>query len=137
MTRMVSPKSKPGTIDEYLAAVSADQRAALERLRKTIRSVVPKAQEGISYGLAAFRLNGRPLIAFGAAEHHCALYPMSSATVKAHRDELKRYHTSKGAIRFQADKPLPAALMKMLVKARVAESRASGAEARPQPKRKV
>ena len=134
---MASANPKPRTMDDYLAGVRQDKRAALERLRKTIHGVVPEAEECISYGLAAFRLDGRPLIAFGAAKDHCALYPMSSATVKAHRDELKRYHTSKGAIRFQADKPLPAALMKMLVKARVAESRASRAEAKPQSKRKV
>ena len=133
---MASPKSKPGTIDEYLAAVSADQRAALERLRKTIRSVVPKAQEGISYGLAAFRLNGRPLIAFGAAEHHCALYPMSSATVKAHRDELKRYDASTGTIRFQADKPLPVALVRKLVKARIADTRARRTEGAARSRRR-
>src|SRR5512137_1984322 len=103
MTPMPSANAKPRTIDEYLAAVSDDKRAALQRLRRTIRSVVPKAEECISYGLAAFRLNGRPLIAFGAAEHHCALYPMSSATIEAHRDELKGYSTSMGTIRFQAD----------------------------------
>jgi len=117
-------KARPRTMDEYLASVGEDQRAALEKLRMTIRSVVPKAEECISYGLAAFRLNGRPLIAFGATEHHCALYPMSSATVKAHQDELKGYDTSKGTIRFQAANPLPAALVRKLVRARIAESQA-------------
>jgi uncharacterized protein YdhG (YjbR/CyaY superfamily) len=117
-------KARPRTIDEYLATVADDKRAALQRLRKTIRSIVPKAEECISYGLAAFRLNGRPLIAFGAARDHCALYPMSSATVKTHQAELKRYDTSKGTIRFQADNPLPVALVRKLVKARIAESRA-------------
>jgi hypothetical protein len=67
---MSSTKSKPKTIDEYLAGVNADQRAALEKLRKTIRTVAPKAEECISYGLAAFRLNGRPLVAFGAWVNH-------------------------------------------------------------------
>jgi len=117
-------KARPGTIDEYLATVADDKRAALQRLRKTIRSIVPKAEECISYGLPAFRLNGRPLIAFGAAKHHCALYPMSSAAVKTHQDELQRYDTSKGTIRFQADNPLPVALVRKLVKARIAEWRA-------------
>ena len=101
------------------------QRAALQKLRSTIHGVVPNAEECISYGLAAFRLNGRPLVAFGAAKHHCALYPMSSATIKAHRDELRRYETSKGTIRFQADHALPAALVRKLVKARIAESQTS------------
>jgi uncharacterized protein YdhG (YjbR/CyaY superfamily) len=113
---------KPKTIDEYLAGVSAEHRAALEKLRKTIRAVAPRAEEGISYGLAAFRLDGRPLVAFGATKSHCAFYPMSGATVEAHKDDLADYETSKGTIRFPADKPLPAALVRKLVKARIAEN---------------
>lgn len=115
---------RPTTIDEYLAAVSAEQRAALERLRKTIQAAAPRAQECISYGLAAFRLDGRPLVAFGATARHCAFYPMSAATVAAHEDDLEGYDTSKGTIRFQADRPLPAALVRKLVKARIAEIQA-------------
>ena len=114
--------AKPKTIDDYLAALSDDKRAALEKLRKIIRAAAPKAEECISYGLAAFRLNGKPLVAFGATANHCAFFPMSSSTVAAHKDELKDYDTSKGTIRFQADKPLPAALVRKLVKARIAES---------------
>ena len=102
---MSSTKTKPRTIDEYLAGVNADQRTALEKLRKTIGTVAPKAEECISYGLAAFRLNGRPLVAFGAWASHCAFYPMSSATVKAFQDQLKGFKTSKGTIRFSTDKP--------------------------------
>jgi uncharacterized protein YdhG (YjbR/CyaY superfamily) len=130
-------KARPRTMDEYLASVGEDQRAALEKLRMTIRSVVPKAEECISYGLAAFRLNGRPLIAFGATEHHCALYPMSSATVEVHQDELKPYETSKGTIRFQVDNPLPVALVRKLVKARIAESRAPRARGGSRSRRKL
>jgi len=113
--------AKPKTIDECLAAVSDDKRAALERLRKTIQAAAPKAEECISYGLAAFRLGGKPLAGFAAAANHCAFYPMSGAIVDAFKDELKDYETSKGTIRFQADKPLPAALVRKLVKARIAE----------------
>ncbi len=113
---------KPKTVDEYLAALSDDQRTALERLRKTIRAAAPKAEECLSYQLPAFRLNGRMLVAFGATASHCAFYPMSAATVAAHPDDLKGYDTSKGTIRFQADHPLPAALVRKLVKARIAES---------------
>src|SRR2546421_4610121 len=113
---------KPTTIDEYLAGVTADQRAALKKVRKAVRAAAPQAEEGISYGLAAFRLDGRPLVAFGATASHCAFYPMSSSTVLAHRDELKGYETSKGTIRFAADKPLPAGLVRKLVKARIAEN---------------
>lgn len=115
-------KNSPKTIDEYLAALTDDKRAALEKLRKTIRATVPKAEEYISYGLAAFRLNGKPLVAMGATANHCAFYPMSSSTVEAHKDELKDYDTGKGTIRFQADKPLPVALVRKLVKARIAEN---------------
>jgi uncharacterized protein YdhG (YjbR/CyaY superfamily) len=114
--------AKPKTIDEYLAALSDDKRAALEKLRKTIKAAAPKVEECISYQLAAFRLDGSPLVAFGATANHCAFYPMSSSTVLAHKDELKDYDTAKGTIRFQADKPLPAALVRKLVKARIAEN---------------
>jgi uncharacterized protein YdhG (YjbR/CyaY superfamily) len=112
---------KPKTIDEYLAALSDDKRAALEKLRKTIRAAAPRAEECISYQIPAFRLNGM-LVGFGATAKHCAFYPMSSTTVEAHKDELKDYNTSKGTIRFQPDKPLPAALVRKLVKARIAEN---------------
>jgi uncharacterized protein YdhG (YjbR/CyaY superfamily) len=117
-------RAKPKTIDEYLATLSEEKRAALERLRKTIKSVVPKAEECISYGVPAFRLDGRPLVAFGAAANHCAFYPMSSSTVAADKDELEGYDTSKGTIRFETNKPLPATLVRKLVKARIAENQA-------------
>jgi uncharacterized protein YdhG (YjbR/CyaY superfamily) len=113
--------AKPKTIDEYLAGISDDKRAALEKLRKTIKAAAPKAEECISYGLAAFRQNGM-LVAFGATANHCAFYPMSSTTVETYKDELKDYDTSKGTIRFQAHKPLPVALVRKMVKARIAEN---------------
>jgi uncharacterized protein YdhG (YjbR/CyaY superfamily) len=116
--------AKPTTIDEYLATVTLDQRLALEKLRQTIRAAVPDAEECISYGLAAFKLEGRPLVAFGASTNHCAFYPMSSTTVSAFAKELKKYDTSKGTIRFPADGPLPATLVRKLVKSRIAESAA-------------
>src|SRR6516162_2299880 len=96
-------RKKPTTIDEYLAGLGEEQRAALEKLRKTIKAAAPKAEEGISYGLAAFRLDGKPLVAFGAAANHCAFYPMSSTTVADHQQELQGYDTSKGTIRFPVD----------------------------------
>ena len=113
--------AKPKTIDEYLAALSADKRAALEKLRKTIRAVAPEAEECISYQVAAFRQDGI-LVGFGVTAKHCAFHPMSSSTVEVHKGELKDYDTSKGTIRFQADKPLPVALVRKLVKARIAEN---------------
>ena len=120
--RKNSSAGKPKTIDEYLAGVNADQRAALEALRRTIRAVAPKAEEYIGYGLAAFRLNGRPLVAFGASAKHCAFYPMNSTTVEAFQKQLEGFETSKGTIRFQPDNPLPAALVRKLVRARIAEN---------------
>jgi uncharacterized protein YdhG (YjbR/CyaY superfamily) len=114
--------AKPKSIDEYLAPLRVDQRAALEKLRKMIHAAVPGAEEYIGYGLAAFRLNGKPLVAFGATANHCAFYLMSGSTVDDFADDLKKYDTSKGTIRFAADKPLPAALVKKLVKARIVET---------------
>ncbi len=113
--------AKPRTIDDYLAALPDEQRAALEKLRKTIRAAAPKAEECISYGLAAFRQDGM-LVGFGASAKHLAFYPINSTTVKGFRNELKGLETSKGTICFQPDKPLPAALVRKLVKARVAEN---------------
>jgi uncharacterized protein YdhG (YjbR/CyaY superfamily) len=113
--------AKPATIDEYLAALSEEKRGVLEKLRKTIRAAAPKAEECISYGIPAFRLHGM-LVGFGAAAKHCAFYPMSSSTIEAYSEELSRYDTSKGTIRFAAEKPLPAALVRKLVKARISEN---------------
>ena len=126
------PRIKARTIDEYLAAVSADQRAALEKLRKTIKAAAPKAEECISYQLPAFRLDGKVLVLFGAAANHCTFFPGSGTAVEAHRDLLKQYATSKGAIRFDANKPLPAGLVRKIVKYRIAENAARQPKKRPQ-----
>ena len=115
--------AKPKTIDEYLAALPDHQRVPLEKLRKTIKSVAPEAEESISYGLAAFRQNGM-LVGFGASANHLGLYLMSGSTLKSFAEELKGYDLSKGTIRFQPDKPLPVSLVRKLVKARLAENEA-------------
>lgn len=114
--------SKPKTIDEYLAPLGDEKRAALERLRKAIQAAAPKAVECIAWQLPCFRLDGKLLVAFGAAARHCALYPMSAATVEAHKDDLKGFDTGRGTIRFQPDKPLPTTLVRKLVRARIAEN---------------
>ena len=126
MKRKSGAAKKPSTsgIDAYLARVPIDKRRALERLRRTIRSAAPSAEECISYQLPAFRLDGKALVGFGAAAEHCAFYPMSSATVGTLRKELGRFDTSKGAIRFRADEPLPAALVRKVVRTRIAENTA-------------
>jgi uncharacterized protein YdhG (YjbR/CyaY superfamily) len=113
-------KTKAQTIDEYLAPLSKEKRGALEKLRRTIKAVAPKAEECISYGIPGFRLDGRLLVSFGAAEKHCAFYP-GSYPLKAHQGELKSYDTSKGTIRFQTKSPLPATLVRKLVRSRIAE----------------
>jgi uncharacterized protein YdhG (YjbR/CyaY superfamily) len=126
---------KPQNIDEYLALVSAEKRAALEKLRRAIKLAAPKAEECISYQVPAFRLDGRLLVAFGAAANHCAFYP-GAYPIQAHMVELKAYDTSKGTIRFQAGRPLPATLVRKLVKARIEEKAAQKAAAADSPKRR-
>ena len=112
---------KSATIDEYLATLSKDKRDALERLRRIIRAAAPGAEECISYQLPAFRLDGRSLVWFGAAANHCAIY----GVVGTHENELEDYDTSgRGTIRFQPNDPLPAALVRKLVKARIAKNKA-------------
>ena len=118
------------SIDEYLTRVSEDQRRALEKLRRDIRAAAPDAEEYISYRVPAFRLNGRLLVAFAAAQKHCAFYP-GAYPVAALGDELAGYSTSKGTVRFPADHPLPATLVRKLVKARIAEYAA------PPPQEKI
>jgi uncharacterized protein YdhG (YjbR/CyaY superfamily) len=121
---------KPTTIDRYLARVRPDQRAALNRLRKAIQAAAPDAEECIRYGLPAFRLDGRVHVYFGAAAKHCSFFPGSGTTVAAHAQLLKGYDTSKGTIRFQPGNPIPAALIRILVKARVDEINAIQTNAR-------
>jgi uncharacterized protein YdhG (YjbR/CyaY superfamily) len=86
---MSATKSKPRTIDEYPAGVTADQRGVLDGIRKTIRTVVPEAEECISYGLAAFRLNRRPLVAFGAWANHCAFSPMPEVAARLKEPNMR------------------------------------------------
>ena len=119
--------SKHKTIDDYLAAVSDDKRAALEKLRKTIKAAAPQAEECLSYQIPAFRQDGM-LVGFGASASHCAFYLMNASTVAAHERELTAYDTSKGTIRFQADTPLPVALVRKLVTARIAENTAKNSK---------
>jgi uncharacterized protein YdhG (YjbR/CyaY superfamily) len=119
-------KNNAKSVDEYLATIPEEARAALERLRKTIKSVVPDATEIISYQIPVFKYRGRPLVGFGAAKNHCSFYVMSSSVIPAHKDKLESYDTSTGTIRFSANKQLPAALVRMLVKARIAENEVLG-----------
>jgi len=112
--------AKPRNIDEYLAKQGRAERGALEALRRAIRAAAPAAQECVSYGIPAFRLDGRVLVWFAAAKTHCAFYP-GAHPIEAHADALSRYDTSKGTVRFDASRPLPAGLVRKLVKARIEE----------------
>jgi uncharacterized protein YdhG (YjbR/CyaY superfamily) len=113
---------KPTTIDEYLAAVRGDKRAALDRLRKTIRTFVPKAKECISYGMPAFRLDGHVVAGFAATAKGCSYFPFSGSTLGTLADELADYDRTKSALHFDPARPLPVTLVRKLVKTRIAET---------------
>jgi uncharacterized protein YdhG (YjbR/CyaY superfamily) len=108
-------------VEAYLEAVPEPARTTLRRVRAAIRAAAPaEATEGMSYGMPAFRYKGA-LVGYAAFENHCGFYPMSPAVIEGLREELKGYQTSKGTIRFPVDRPLPASLVRKLVRARVAE----------------
>jgi uncharacterized protein YdhG (YjbR/CyaY superfamily) len=110
----------PRNVDEYFAGVAEPARSKLHQMRAAIRSAVPpEATEAISYRIPAFKYNG-PLLWYAAFSDHCSLFP-TAAVIAAFEKELKSYTTSKGTIHFPVDKPLPAALIRKLVKARVAQ----------------
>ncbi len=112
--------SEGKTVEQYLAAVPQPARGALNKVRATIRSVVPaETQEVISYGIPAFK-HKKVLVWYAAFADHCSLFPTASVIAKF-KDELKRYRVSKGTIQFPTDKPLPATLLKKIVKMRLAE----------------
>jgi len=112
----------PTTVDDYLAGVPEPARSTLNKVRAAIRSALPaEATEGISYRIPVFKYKG-PLVWYAAFSNHCSLFPGSLAVIKAFKNELKDFPTSKGTIHFPLDKPLPAALLKKIVKARLAEN---------------
>jgi uncharacterized protein YdhG (YjbR/CyaY superfamily) len=111
------------TIEDYLAAVTGDQRTALDGLRKTIRSIVPGADECISYGMPAFRLDGVIVAGFSATAKGCSYFPFSGSTLRTLAADLQGYDMTKSALHFRPDEPLPAGLVRKLIKTRVAESR--------------
>ncbi len=115
---MPSQNAKPSNTADYLALLAPDQRKALEELRKRIVVAAPDVDEHFGYGLPGFKLHGHPLIYFGAAKNHCALY---GSIPPGFSDALKDFKTSKGAIQFTPEKPLPAVLVMDIVKAKAAE----------------
>lgn len=127
-TKRTSTTSRPRAVASdatairaYLAKVPPVHRAVIERLRRTIRAAAPRAVEALSYGVPSVRLDGRGVVAYAAAARHGSLYPMSSAVFRAFAAELRAYDCSKGTIRFPYDAPPPAALVRRIVKARLAE----------------
>jgi uncharacterized protein YdhG (YjbR/CyaY superfamily) len=109
------------SVDEFLATVPPDKRAVLEDLRKVIAATAPDATELINYGVPMFRLNGKNLVSYAAGKDHCSFYVQSPAVMDAHADDLKGFATTKGTVHFSPGKPLQAALVTKLVKARIAE----------------
>src|SRR3569833_4635825 len=122
------PKLSDSTegVDAYLAKVPEPARTTLQKIRATIRSVVPaEATEGLSYGMPAFRYKG-PLVAYAAFKDHCSFFPMQASLIDEMKDKLKNYRTSKGTLQFPQDKPLPATLQKEMVKLRRVEKERRG-----------
>jgi uncharacterized protein YdhG (YjbR/CyaY superfamily) len=115
--------AKPKTINEYLATLSSEKRAALGKLRKVIRSIVPRAEECISYRIPAFRLDGEVVAGFCATAKGCSYFPFSGSTLGALADDLQAYGQTKSSLHFHPDKPLPATLVRKLIKARIAETK--------------
>ena len=113
-------KKVPKNIDEYLSGIPEPARSALQKLRQTIKSVAPKAEEVISYGMPAFKYYGM-LVYFAAFKEHCSFFP-GSANVSQFKDELKGFKTSKGTIQFTVEKPLSVSLIKKIVKQRIKEN---------------
>ena len=114
---------KSSTIDEYLAAIPEDRRQTLEDLRAKIRSVIPGARECISYRIPAFRVNGVVVAGFCATLKGCSYFPFSGSTLKTLARHLVAYQQTKSSLHFSAAKPLPGALVRKLIKARIAETK--------------
>lgn len=124
VTKRVIKRGTPATtIDEYLALQSSEVRAALEKLRKAIRAAAPKAAEWVSYQIPSFKHHG-PLVGFAAFREHCSFFVMNTGLLEKHAAKLKGFELGKGTIQFTVDKPIPAPLVKILVRARIAENEA-------------
>jgi uncharacterized protein YdhG (YjbR/CyaY superfamily) len=116
-------RGRTETIDDYLAGVEGPRRATLQKVRKTILKIVPKAEECISYRIPAFRFNGRVVGGFAATKWGCSYFPFSGSTLRTLARDVASYSQTKSALHFSADKPLPATLIRKLLKARIAETR--------------
>ncbi len=122
--RTRSSSREPRSIDAYLGTLDDERRATLSALRRTIRALVPGAVECFSYGMPAFRVDGRVVAGFQATAAGASYYPFSGSTLETLAGELGRYHRTRSALHFPADRPLPATLVRKLLRARLAETRA-------------
>jgi uncharacterized protein YdhG (YjbR/CyaY superfamily) len=125
-TKTATKKAAPKTVAGYIAAAPKEQRAALEKLRKTIKAAAPKATDGLSYGIVSFKQDGKNVAYFGSWKAHIALYGFGGSVLDAHAAALKPYVQSKGTIQFPADKPIPYGLVSRIVRARIAEIEKAG-----------
>lgn len=112
---------RANAVDDYLDGLTAENRATLQKVRRAIRSAAPEAEECMSYGMPAFRLGGELIAGFRAAARHCSFHPMSGDTVRTLQKDLAGYETSRGTIRFSPRAGLPSALVRKLVRTRIAE----------------
>ncbi|MGZ4125482.1 MAG: iron chaperone [Actinomycetota bacterium] len=115
---------KPASVEAYLKGLTPQQRSAVQKLRETIAAAAPDADEGITYSMPGFLLGGKGLMAYAAFSDHYSFFPMSMRAIDAHRDELGSRVTGKGTIAFEYGRPLPTALVKKIVKTRLAEAEA-------------
>ncbi len=109
-------------IDDYLAALEEPRKSTLETLRKTILEVLPTAEQCISYRIPTFKVDGKAIAGFAASKNHCSYFPMSGTVLDRLGEELTNYQTSKGTLRFGIENPLPKALVKKLIRVRMAEA---------------
>lgn len=117
----ISKNISTNNVDNYLARIPKPARITLEKIRRAIKAAAPKAEEKISWGMPMFKYQGN-LVGYAAFKNHCSLFPMSLRLLDEMKSELKKYDATKGSIHFPLDKPLPIALVKKIVKARIKEN---------------